>query len=107
MVQGFYGLDEAAAILGMPADQLNQMAQKREIRAFADRGTWRFRSQDIDEMARRMGHGSAPELQLGEPPAKPPASPSPKGAAKPADSPPPKSASKTVDGGVFDFSLSP
>src|SRR3954471_22668546 len=71
MVQGFYGLDEAAAILGMPADQLNQMAQKREIRAFADRGTWRFRTQDVDEMARRLGRGSNPELQLGEAPPKP------------------------------------
>ena len=66
MVQGYYTLDEAARILGMDAERLNQMAQRREIRAFADRGTWRFRTQDIEEMARRLGMGSNPDLQLGE-----------------------------------------
>lgn len=98
MVQGYYGLDEAAKILGMAPDQLSQMAQRREIRAFADRGTWRFRTQDVEEMARRLGKGSNPELQLGEaeeelmaplPPAAPP---------KPSPSKPPAE-------DVFNFSL--
>jgi type IV pilus assembly protein PilB len=66
MVQGYYTLDEAARILGMDAERLNQMAQRREIRAFADRGAWRFRAQDIEEMARRLGMGSNPDLQLRE-----------------------------------------
>src|SRR5258708_21056101 len=66
MVQGYYDLDEAAKILGMAPDKLSQMAQKRDIRAFADRGTWRFRTQDVEEMSRRLGHGSNPDLQLGE-----------------------------------------
>jgi excisionase family DNA binding protein len=72
MVQGYYSLDEAARILGMDADKLSQMAQRREIRAFADRGTWRFRTQDVEEMARRLGMGSNPDLQLGEGTPKPP-----------------------------------
>lgn len=54
-MQGYYTLEEAANILNMATDQLSQMAQKREIRAFADRGTWRFRTQDVEETARRMG----------------------------------------------------
>src|SRR5262245_36462799 len=66
MVQGYYTLEEAANILSMPEDKLSQMAQKREIRAFADRGTWRFRTQDVEEMARRMGQGSDAEVQMGE-----------------------------------------
>jgi excisionase family DNA binding protein len=66
MVQGYYTLDEAAHILGMEADKLSQMAQRREIRAFADRGTWRFRTQDVEEMARRQGMGSSPDMPLGE-----------------------------------------
>src|SRR5262249_6643137 len=66
MVQGYYTLEEAARVLGMIPDKLSQMAQRREIRAFADRGTWRFRTQDVEEMARRLGRGSSPELQLGE-----------------------------------------
>ncbi|HEV3259342.1 MAG TPA: helix-turn-helix domain-containing protein [Gemmataceae bacterium] len=129
MVQGYYTLEEAARILGLATEKLSQMAQKREVRAFADRGTWRFRSQDIEELARRMGKGSNPDLQLGE--TQPPASgsPRPKSAAKAdsprpkapvkadsprpkapakADSPPPKSGAKPAgDAGTFDFAVSP
>ena len=96
MVQGYYTLDEAARILGMDAERLNQMAQRREIRAFADRGTWRFRTQDIEEMARRLGMGSNPDLQLGEG-EKP----------KPASSVKPRSGAKAQgEEGIFDFSAS-
>lgn len=58
MVQGYYTLEEAARILKTSTEELTQMAQKRQIRAFADRGTWRFRSQDVEEMARRRGQSS-------------------------------------------------
>lgn len=67
MVQGYYSLDEAAQILGMSTEQLGQMAQKREVRAFADRGTWRFRTQDVEELARQRGRGSEPDLQFSDP----------------------------------------
>ncbi len=88
MVQGYYTLDEAARILGIEPDKLSQKAQRREIRAFADRGTWRFRTQDIHEEARKMGLSSDPELQLGE------AHPSATAAKPPVDE-------------VFDFALNP
>jgi len=95
MVQGYYTLEEASRILGIDAEELSQKAQKREVRAFADRGTWRFRTQDIEELARQRGMSSTPELQLGEAPkAKPHDSPARRHAAQPAD-----------DAGVFDFSL--
>jgi hypothetical protein len=77
MVQGFYTLEEAAQRLGMPTHDLSLMAQRREVRAFADRGTWRFRVEEIEELARRRGRGSDPELQLGD-------SGLPGGARKPA-----------------------
>lgn len=64
MVQGYYSLDEAAKVLGMPVDTLSQMARKREIRAFSDAGSWKFRAQDIDEMARSRSFGSDPEIRL-------------------------------------------
>jgi hypothetical protein len=73
MVQGYYTLEEAAQILSMPADELNQMRERKEIRAFADRGTWRFRTQDIEEIARRRGMASDPELPIREPIRKTPA----------------------------------
>jgi excisionase family DNA binding protein len=97
MAQGYYTLEEAAQILGMSPDELKQIARKGEVRSFQDRGNWRFRNQDIDEMARRRGLGSDPELVLGDIPP-----------AKPTDSPAPKSPMpKTGEGEVFNFTLDP
>src|SRR3954454_16397123 len=67
MVQ-YYTLEEASKILQTPPERLKEMARKNELRAFQDRGTLRFRAQEVDEMARSRGLGSEPELQLGEPP---------------------------------------
>src|SRR5205823_10122470 len=97
MVQGYYTLEESAQILGISPDELKQRARKGEIRSFQDRGTWRFRIQDIQELARMTGKGSDPELALGE-------SLTP----KPTDSPAPRSPKpqKKADD-VFGFSLDP
>jgi excisionase family DNA binding protein len=65
MVQ-YYTLEQAAQILRLNPEQLKEMARKKEIRAFQDRSGWRFRAQEIDEMARERGYGSDPELPLGE-----------------------------------------
>jgi excisionase family DNA binding protein len=65
MVQ-YYTLAQAAEILRISPEQLKAMAQRKEIRAFQDRSGWRFRAQEIDEMARARGYGSDPELPLGE-----------------------------------------
>jgi Helix-turn-helix domain len=93
MVQGYYTLDEAARILGVSTEELGQMAQRHEVRGFTDRGTWRFRTQDIEEIARRRGLGSNPDIPLGEAAtAKPPAQATPP--KSPADS-----------SGIFHFSL--
>jgi excisionase family DNA binding protein len=65
-VQEYLDLDEAAQQLGITAEELNRKAQRREIRAFADRGTWKFRKQDIDEHARQAGIGSGAEIVFGD-----------------------------------------
>jgi hypothetical protein len=62
----FYTLEEAARALGMTPDELKAKAQHREVRAFLDGGSWRFRVADIDELARRRGLGSDPELRLSD-----------------------------------------
>jgi excisionase family DNA binding protein len=74
MVQ-YYTLEEAAQLLQIPADQLKEMVKRNEIRAFQDRGTLRFRRQEVDELVRSRGLGSDPVLQLGD-------------SAKPAGGPP-------------------
>lgn len=65
MAQEYLSLEEAARELGMAKDELVRKAQRREIRAFADRGTWKFRKQDIEEHARQMGIGSGAEIVFG------------------------------------------
>ncbi len=62
----FYTLEEAARVLGMSPEELKSRAQHREIRAFLDGGSWRFRVVDIDELARRRGLGSDAELRLSD-----------------------------------------
>jgi hypothetical protein len=62
----FYTLEEAARVLGMSPDDLKNKAQQREIRAFLDSGSWRFRVVDVDEMARQRGLGSDAELRLSD-----------------------------------------
>ena len=94
MVQGYYTLEEAARILGIAIEDLSHMAQKREVRAFADRGTWRFRTQDIEELARRRGQGSNPDLPLGEAPR-----------PQPHDTPTARTSPEPKDEGVFNFGL--
>src|SRR5262245_14278328 len=106
MVQGYYTLQEAAQVLGMPPEELKQMAQKNQIRSFQDRGTWRFRVQDIQELARQRGATSDMELVLGEPSG--PKSSVPRSSlGKSGPKSPEKTPTKAPDKGadVFDFSL--
>src|SRR4030088_733512 len=65
MVQ-YYTLEQAAQLLQTSPEKLKEMAKKGEVRAFQDRGTLRFRSQEIDELVRLKGIGSDAELQLGD-----------------------------------------
>src|SRR3982750_310768 len=95
MAQDYYTLEEASQIVLMSAEELKQLARKGTLRSFQDRGTWRFRVQDIQELARTRGVGSEPELVLGEAPI-----------PRPADPPAPRSpAVKSREAEVFDFTL--
>ena len=58
MVQGYYTLQEAAQVAAIAVDELRQMAQRGQLRSFQDRGTLRFRIQDIQELARQRGQSS-------------------------------------------------
>jgi len=60
----YLSLEEAAARLSVSKDQLIRMRESGEIRGFADRGTWKFRVEDVDELARTRQADSSPEVQL-------------------------------------------
>src|SRR5262249_43775913 len=72
VMQQYYTLEEAASRLQLSPDDLRELAKSKKIRAFQDRGTWRFRTQDVEELARSRGAGSDPEVQVNEAPPKRP-----------------------------------
>jgi excisionase family DNA binding protein len=62
----YYTLEEAARILQTTPDKVREMANKKTLRAFQDRGTLRFRADEVDERARAAGIKSDAEVELGE-----------------------------------------
>ena len=68
-----YTLDEAANRLGMSGEEFKRRLKDewKSIRSFRDGATLRFRSADIDELARSLGQASDPGLQMGPPGAAP------------------------------------
>ena len=64
MAKRYLGIDEAAEILGITKDELNRLRTKGEIRGFADRGTFKFKEEDVAEMARRMQPSSDPDVPM-------------------------------------------
>ena len=47
-------LDEAAARLGIPRERLIRLREQGEIRGFADRGTWKFRPEDVEKLREKL-----------------------------------------------------
>jgi excisionase family DNA binding protein len=64
MAKKYLALEEAAAQLGIGRDALNALRERGEIRGFADRGTWKFKAEDVDELNRTRQAASDPELPL-------------------------------------------
>ena len=60
----YLSLDEAAQQLGLRNDELNRLREKGSVRGFADRGTWKFKVEDIEELARSRQADSDPELPM-------------------------------------------
>ena len=62
-----FTLDEAAQRLALSPEEFKRRLKDdwKAIRSFRDGPTLRFRSADIDELARSLGEASSPALQLG------------------------------------------
>ena len=63
-----YTLDDAARHLNLSVDEFKRRLRDewKNVRSFRDGPTLRFRSGDIDEIARTIGLGSSEELPLAE-----------------------------------------
>src|SRR3954453_18320232 len=64
MSKKYLSLDEAAAQLGMARDELTRLREKGELRGFADRGTWKFKVEDVENLGRSRQADSDPEVPL-------------------------------------------
>lgn len=64
MSKKYLSLDEAAAYLHMAKDELNRKRERGEIRGFADRGTWKFKVDDVEAFARTLQADSNPDVPL-------------------------------------------
>src|SRR5262249_18048103 len=95
MVQ-YYTLEEAAKVLQTSPDKLREVANRKEVRAFQDRGSLRFRAAGIDEIARARGLGSDVQVQLGDSRVKSPGPRSPSGSGSKSPSPTPKKKDSSV-----------
>jgi len=60
----YLSLDEAAQQLGLRNEDLNRLREKGDVRGFADRGTWKFKVEDIQELARSRQADSSPEVPM-------------------------------------------
>lgn len=60
----YLSLEEAAGVLGVSTDELIRIRERGEVRGFADRGTWKFKSEDVAELKRRRQTDSSPDVPL-------------------------------------------
>lgn len=60
----YLSLEEAATELGLKPDELIRLREKGQVRGFADRGTWKFKADDIDEYRRSQQPDSDPDLPM-------------------------------------------
>jgi len=51
MVQEYYNLEKAAEVLGVYPAELNEMREQGKVRAFRDGSGWKFKKEEIDELA--------------------------------------------------------
>jgi excisionase family DNA binding protein len=64
MAKKYLTLEEAAQRLGLSTDQLMRLRENGDIRGFADRGSWKFKEEEIEEFARRSEIDSSPDVQM-------------------------------------------
>ena len=66
MAKKYLSLEEAAEVLGIDPEELNQKREKRDIRAFSDRGSWKFRPEDVENLKRSLQVDSSKEADLSD-----------------------------------------
>lgn len=60
----YLSLDEVTARLSLSTEQVNKIREEGRLRGFADRGTWKFKADDVEEFARSRQADSAPDVPI-------------------------------------------
>ncbi len=63
-VKKYLSLEEAAQVLGVRSDEVIRLREKGDLRGFADRGTWKFKADDVEETKRRRQPDSNPDVSF-------------------------------------------
>jgi excisionase family DNA binding protein len=69
MAQKYYNSADAAKVLGVSADEVKKMLDRRELYGYRDGADWKFKIEDIDRMAeqrRSEGQPESPEAESGD-----------------------------------------
>ena len=64
MAKKYLSLSEAAELLSVTEEELKGFREAGDIRGFADRGNWKFRSDDVSELKRTREATSDPEVTI-------------------------------------------
>ena len=53
MVQKYYNMAETAQVLGKTIEDVRQMMDRRELHGYRDGADWKFKTEDIDQLAKQ------------------------------------------------------
>lgn len=61
MAQKYYNVKDTAKVLGIGEDEVKQMLERRELHAYRDGTDWKFKVEDIDQLAAERARESSEE----------------------------------------------
>ncbi|MBI5760835.1 MAG: helix-turn-helix domain-containing protein [Planctomycetales bacterium] len=67
MGKKYLSIEEVADLLGVAPSDVTRLREKGEIRAFADRGNWKFKPEDVEQLQRTRQFDSDPAVPLAKP----------------------------------------
>src|SRR5688572_3219963 len=66
MARKLMSIEEAAEQLGLSLEKINEMRERGEIHAYRDGGTWKFREDEVERVARDLGGDEVTDFALDE-----------------------------------------
>lgn len=66
MAKKYLSIEETANALGVEIDDVTRVREAGELRGFADRGTWKFRAEDVEEYQRSQQADSSDDNPLND-----------------------------------------